>query len=171
MQNSADILEAVRAVLRERAGTKTASDYSVAKALQISPQAMSARKHGRTFTMQDETAIRAAEITGHEPAYILAIVHAEQSDRARQPEAAATWRRLAEVIKTGKRAAMVAGFFLAGAVLSVAGPAKTAYAAPGGAAPSPASMPNVVYYVKSLARLFWAFLGLSKPNPRPVFGC
>ena len=171
MENSAEIIEAVRVVLKERAGKETVSDYAVSKALHISRQAMSQRKHGHVITISDETAVHAAAVLGVEPSYLLAIVHAELSDRAKQIEAAATWRNLAEILKTGKRAAMVAGFFLAGAVLSVAAPSKTAVADSGGAAPSPASMPPVVYYVKSLASLFSAFLGLFRHRPRPVFGC
>ena len=169
MENSAEIIEAVRDVVRQRGGT--GSDYSVANALDISREAMSKRKRGVIFTMADDTAIRAAEIIGLDPAYLLAIVHAEQSERGQRPEAAATWRRMAEVIKTGKRAAMVAGFFLAGAVLSVIVPAKTAYAAPGGALLSQPIVHALYIMSKLLTGLFSAFLGLFRPHPRPVFGC
>ena len=90
MENSAEIIEAVRAVLKGRVGKETVSDYAVSKALQINREAMSARKRGITFTMADSTAIRAAEILGLEPVYLLAVVHAEQNDRRNKPEAAAT---------------------------------------------------------------------------------
>ena len=171
MENSAEIIEAVRVVLKERAGKETVSDYAVSKALHISRQAMSQRKHGHVITISDETAVHAAAVLGVEPSYLLAIVHAELSDRAKQIEAAATWRNLAAILKTGKRAAMVAGFFLAGAVLSVIVPAKTAYAAPGGALLSQPIVHALYIMSKRLAARFSAFLRLFKPTPRPVFGC
>ena len=170
MENSAEIIEAVRAVLKGRVGKETVSDYAVSKALHISRATMSQRKTGRVVTMSDDTAIRAAEIIGQDKTYILAIVHAEQSDRAKQPEAAATWRNLAAVIKSGKRAAMVTGFFLAGALLLSVSP-KTAYAAPGGALPSTGDNRTLYIMSKRLAARFRAFLGLFRLHPRPVFGC
>ena len=170
MENSAEIIEAVRVVLKERAGKETVSDYAVSKALHISRQAMSQRKHGHVITISDETAVHAAAVLGVEPSYLLAIVHAELSDRAKQIEAAATWRNLAAVIKSGKRAAMVTGFFLAGALLLSVSP-KTAYAAPGGALPSTGDNRTLYIMSKLLARLFFAFLGLFRAHPRPVFGC
>ena len=170
MENSAEIIEAVRVVLKERAGKETVSDYAVSKALHISRQAMSQRKHGHVITISDETAVHAAAVLGVDPSYLLAIVHAELSDRAKQIEAAATWRNLAAVIKSGKRAAMVTGFFLAGALLLSVSP-KTAYAAPGGSLLSQPIVHTLYIMSKRLAARFSAFLRLFKPTPRPVFGC
>lgn len=67
------------------------SDYAASKALNVTTACVSRyRNHGGT--MDDKTAMRAAEITGHDPAEFIAWSHAQRSKSHPQ---AAVWRRIA----------------------------------------------------------------------------
>jgi len=86
-----------------------ASDYRIAKELGVSKTTVSNWRVGKG-TMSDATAVRVAELLGENPAYILAVVHAERTE---SPDAQKVWRKMAAAFG-GKAAAIFAATLLTG---------------------------------------------------------
>jgi predicted transcriptional regulator len=108
---TAEYLDAVRARL------KLSSDYALAKALQITPQAVSNYRVRKTFG--DDVAIRVADVLGIPRGKVLADMAAE---RAHSDEARKAWKEAARTIERAARAAvgaLVALVITAAAMLSV----------------------------------------------------
>ncbi len=105
------------------------SDYAVAKALDCSLSRMSNYRRGRS-QMDDDMAVRCAEIAGLNPLLCLMRIQAE---RSKSPNAAAIWKQAAERLSS-----VVASFaVLALVTLSAAMPqTASASALPGQAKPS-----------------------------------
>ena len=116
-----------------------ASDYALAKFLEVKQQTVSGYRQGKVF-LGDETAIKVAKVLEVEPASVLAAVHAE---RAKTEEEKAVWKLIYEKL----------GGIAAGALIAIT--ASSAVPTPASAADK--GLANSVYYVKSRRRL--------NPNP------
>lgn len=114
-----DLLNAVKAT------TETQSDYAAARALNITRQAVSGYRAGNR-QMDEEPAIRAAEILGIDPVQVLATLNYE---KAKSEKMRNIWWRVREMAKT---AACI--LLTAGALNLALSPAQQAVAAAGGAA-------------------------------------
>lgn len=79
MQSSNEVLDALAVRLGDV--DAPASDYAMAKALGVTPQRMSAIRHGRLY-LSKAMAIRAAEIMAVEPAALINIAAAERETNA-----------------------------------------------------------------------------------------
>ena len=99
MQSTIELLDALK--LRHN----LASDYKVAKFLDLSQQTISAYRLGRNF-FDDSIAIRVAELLDLDPAFVLACVHAE---RAKKPEVKAVWEKIARAASAAALFFMVLG--------------------------------------------------------------
>ncbi|MBA9877442.1 MAG: DUF3693 domain-containing protein [Ralstonia sp.] len=86
MKTTLDFLEAVS---RKLGG---ASDYAIAKELQISRSAISKYRHGQAG-FDDETALKVARLLDIDPAAVATAAHAE---RTKNPEVRQMWASLAE---------------------------------------------------------------------------
>lgn len=82
-------LDFLNAVSRKLGG---ASDYAIAKELDISRSAISKYRHGQAG-FDDETALKVARLLEIEPAAVSTAAHAE---RAKNPEVRQMWASLAE---------------------------------------------------------------------------
>ena len=111
--------------------TESKSDYAASKLLGITRQAASAYRNG-IRQMDDDPAIKAAEILGFDPVNVLARLHAE---KCRSDSARAVWERI------GRMARATACITLAAGTIGLAG-SPTAQSSPA----SPGS--NSIYYVK-----------------------
>lgn len=107
-----------------------ASDYALAKFLEVKQQTVSGYRQGKVF-LGDETAIKVAKVLEVEPASVLAAVHAE---RAKTEEEKAVWKLIYEKL----------GGIAAGALIAIT--ASTAAPTPASAADK--ALANSVYYVK-----------------------
>lgn len=88
METTIDFLERLRTRLDTGSGC---SDYKLAKVLQVSTGGMANYiKHGRS--MDDEIAIRVAELLDLNPGYVVACCHAE---RSKTVETTKVWEALA----------------------------------------------------------------------------
>lgn len=140
--NTVQLLDAVRTA------KNLPSDYAAAAALGLTRSQVSRYRVGKDF-MSDETARRAAELIGADPAVLMAQMHAE---RSKDNETRAVWRSIAERLQRAGVAACV--------ILSLGfwsgGPDGGAFA--GVAAPSPAfSQGPTVYYVNLIVHLLRRF--------------
>ena len=90
---STDLLDEVRKA------KGIASDYAMAKYLDVLPQTISNYRHGRS-QMSDEIAVAMAALIDRAPGPILAQL---ASERAKSPEVAKVWRDVAKALaKMGK---------------------------------------------------------------------
>lgn len=131
MNTTLDYVDAIKAK------TGAASDYAVAKILDVKTQTISVWRNGKGG-MSDETALKVASILDIEPFIVLAAVHAERAKTA--PEKAA-WESMF------KRLGGMAAAVVLGVSISAPPPANAATART-----SSQTVPDTVYYVKSRRR-------------------
>lgn len=77
--------------------SKIPSDYALAQRLEITRQAVSKFQSGN-YVMSDEIAMKIAQLTGKNPVFVLADVHAE---REKNPEIRAVWLGMIEKLSMG----------------------------------------------------------------------
>jgi predicted transcriptional regulator len=88
METTVSFLERLRASIGADSGC---TDYRLGKVLQVSHSSITNYlKRGRT--MDDDVALKVADLLGIDPAYVLACVHAERSTSV---ESAKVWERIA----------------------------------------------------------------------------
>lgn len=82
-----------------------ASDYRIAQILNVNKSAVSKWRVGRSG-FDDETAVRVAELSGLQPEYVLACVHAE---RAKTDQARTAWAHIAAAFGTAAALVLLLG--------------------------------------------------------------
>lgn len=93
------MLKSMQIVELLRDQTETRSDYAVSKLLGIRPQTICNWKSGRG-AMSEDIALKAADLLGFDPEYVLACVTAE---RAKDTPTYETWVKVCERLTPKKR--------------------------------------------------------------------
>lgn len=124
------------------------SDYRLAQLLEVSKNAITNYRHGKSRP-DDEVALRLAALIDRDPASVIAELHAE---RAKTPEVRAMWLRMANTMRHAVASVMMTCGL---AMLLIAGNPTPAQASN---LPSPLfAVPGSVSYVKSRMRRFGRF--------------
>jgi transcriptional regulator with XRE-family HTH domain len=105
------------------------SDYRLAQLLEVSKNAITNYRHGKSRP-DDEVAMRLAALINRDPASVIAELHAE---RAKSPEVRALWLRMANQLRHAVAAVMLT---MGAAMLLLAGSPTPAEASTGGSVQS-----------------------------------